>query len=53
MSGEGPLAEQIRTLFEVSKRRAGLTGRAMAVDQPISELSSAAFRVPTAQLDLF
>ncbi len=54
MSGEGPLAEQIRTLFEVSRRRAGLDSRRrLAVEQITDELSTAAFRVPTAQMDLF
>ena len=37
MTGTGPLAAQIRTLFEVSRRRHGLAGRG-------TPLSSAAFR---------
>lgn len=47
MSGAGPLAEQIRRLFEVSKRRAGL-------DRPSPPLSTAAFRRRSpGQLELF
>lgn len=47
MSGEGIFAEQIRRLFHVARRRAGLN-----VEFP--ELSTAAFRRPRgAQLDLF
>jgi DNA repair photolyase len=46
--GEGPYAEQIRGLFEVASRRAGLNG-------PGSPLSTAAFRrmSATGQTDLF
>ncbi|MEY2563865.1 MAG: hypothetical protein QOH88_2058 [Verrucomicrobiota bacterium] len=43
--GEGIYAEQIRSMFEVGCRRAGIGGR--------SELSTAAFRRITPQLDLF
>src|SRR3981081_2652806 len=43
--GEGIFAEQIRSLFEVSCRRAGIGTR--------SALSTAAFRRPREQLDLF
>jgi DNA repair photolyase len=43
--GEGILAEQIRSMFEVACRRAGMDGR--------PELSTAAFRRPCEQLDLF
>jgi DNA repair photolyase len=47
MRGEGPFAEQIRTLFEASRRRSGLASRG-------PELSTGAFRRPRrAQLDLF
>ena len=47
MRGEGIFAEQIRRLFHVSRRRAGLSGE-------FPELSTAAFRRPRdAQLDLF
>lgn len=53
MKGEGPLAEQIRNLFEVSKRRAGFGGKHLAVGNITEELSSEHFRVPTAQMDLF
>lgn len=53
MKGSGAAAEQIHTLFEVSKRRAGLGGENLAVQHISSELSTAHFRVPTAQLDLF
>ena len=51
MRGEGPLAEQIKALFTLAKRKAGLDGRLTGMDE--SELSTAAFRVPTAQLSLF
>jgi DNA repair photolyase len=45
-TGEGPYATQVRRLFDVARRRAGLTG-----DWP--ELSTAAFRRPAgAQLEL-
>jgi DNA repair photolyase len=43
--GEGIFAEQIRSMFEVSCRRFGIG------DRP--ELSTAAFRAPREQLDLF
>jgi len=43
--GEGIFAEQIRSMFEVSCRRFGIGGR--------PELSTAAFRRPREQLDLF
>src|SRR5882724_6535096 len=43
--GEGIFAEQIRSMFEVACRRAGIG------DRP--ELSTAAFRRPREQLDLF
>jgi DNA repair photolyase len=42
--GEGIFAEQIETMFEVSRRRAGLGER--------PELSTAAFRPPNEQLNL-
>lgn len=50
MRGEGPLAEQIKALFMFAKRQAGLD-ESRLMDE--SELSTAAFRVPTAQLSLF
>jgi DNA repair photolyase len=43
--GEGIFAEQIRSMFEVACRRAGIGGR--------PELSTAAFRRPREQLQLF
>jgi DNA repair photolyase len=43
--GEGIFAEQVAALFEVSRRRAGIGSRA--------KLSTAAFRRPREQLDLF
>lgn len=45
MQGEGIFAEQIRSLFEVSARRAGLNRERVA-------LSPAAFRRPGQQLEL-
>lgn len=44
MRGNGPFAEQIRTLFEVARRKAGL-------DQHAFELSAASFRRPEAPGD--
>jgi DNA repair photolyase len=44
MTGEGIFAEQIASLFEVSRRRAGIGKR--------PQLSTASFRRPTTQLDL-
>jgi DNA repair photolyase len=49
MTGEGPLAEQLKAWFEISKRRAGFA----AEREGSRELSTAAFRVPTAQLMLW
>lgn len=46
MRGEGVFAEQIRALFETSRRRAGL-------DRPRPELSTAAFRRPGEQRTLW
>jgi hypothetical protein len=47
MKGEGPFAEQVKTLFRQSKRRYGL-------DRPRPDLSTAAFRRPAgAQMGLF
>jgi DNA repair photolyase len=43
--GEGIFAEQIRSMFEVACRRYGINGR--------PELSTAAFRRPREQLQLF
>jgi DNA repair photolyase len=44
MRGDGFFAEQIRALFEIARRKAGFPSEAPR------ELSTAAFRVPTAQL---
>ncbi|MBV8203073.1 MAG: PA0069 family radical SAM protein [Acidobacteria bacterium] len=44
MRGEGIFAQQIRALFESARRRHGL-------DQPLGELSAAAFRRPTRPAD--
>lgn len=46
MRGEGFFAEQLRALFHVARKKAGFAG-----DMP--ELSAAAFRVPSDQLELF
>ena len=46
MKGEGIFAEQIKAIFALAKRKAGFRGQ-------MPELSTAAFRVPTAQLSLF
>jgi DNA repair photolyase len=47
MAGQGPWAEQIKTLFDVAKRRAGL-------DRPFPALSTEAFRPPAGpQMTLF
>lgn len=46
MRGEGKYAEQLRALFHVTRTRLGLAARG-------PELSTAAFRRPTAQLGLF
>jgi len=53
MRGEGPLADQIKALFEVSKRKAGFAGDSLAVNNVTSNLSTAHFRRPTAQMELF
>jgi DNA repair photolyase len=45
MSGEGPFAESIHRMFELHRNRLGLTQR--------TELSTGAFRRPTAQGSLF
>lgn len=46
MRGEGFFADQMRTLFHVARKRAGFPHN-------MPELSTAAFRVPSAQLELF
>jgi DNA repair photolyase len=53
MRGEGPLADQIKALFEVSKRKAGFRGDNAAVNNITDNLSAAHFRRPTAQMELF
>ena len=53
MRGEGPLAEQIKALFTVARRKAGLDGPTVGMNRTTLELSSASFRVPTNQLPLF
>lgn len=51
--GEGPLAEQISSLFEVARRKAGFGTHGPGANVMTAELSAASFRVPTAQLSLF
>ncbi len=46
MKGEGPLAEQVKALFAIAKRKAGFP-------ENLPELSTRGFRVPTSQLALF
>jgi DNA repair photolyase len=46
MRGDGAFADQIRQMFRISCRRYGL-------EREVSPLSTAAFRVPGSQLDLF
>ena len=53
MRGEGAAAEQIKALFLLAKRKAGLGGNTVGMNMTASELSAASFRVPTAQLSLF
>jgi DNA repair photolyase len=53
LRGSGPLAEQIRNLFEVSRRRTGLCGGEAASGEMMRNLSPSHFRVPSAQMDLF
>jgi DNA repair photolyase len=53
MRGEGPLADQIKALFEVSRRRAGFDGHNAAVSIITNNLSPAHFRVPSDQMELF
>jgi DNA repair photolyase len=47
MRGSGFFADQLRTLYEVSRRKAGFTGEGRW------DLSTASFRVPSEQLSLF
>jgi DNA repair photolyase len=53
MKGDGPLATQLKALFEVSKRKAGFENKHAVGMAPIGELSTASFRVPSDQLSLF
>jgi hypothetical protein len=53
MRGEGPLADQIKALFELSKRKAGFRGDSAAVDNITNNLSAVHFRVPSSQMELF
>lgn len=46
MRGEGEFAEQMKSMFEIAKRRAGL-------DRDVPHLSSDSFRRPGSQLNLF
>ena len=52
MRGEGPLAEQIKALFLLAKKKAGFQGESVGMNST-AELSAAAFRVPSDQLSLF
>lgn len=52
MRGEGPLAEQIKALFVVAKKKAGFRGESAGMNL-VAELSTASFRVPSDQLSLF
>ncbi len=52
MRGEGPLAEQIKALFLVAKKKAGFRGESVGMNST-AELSTASFRVPCDQLSLF
>jgi hypothetical protein len=52
MRGEGPLAEQIKALFVVAKKKAGFHGESAGMNST-AELSAASFRVPSDQLSLF
>lgn len=57
MTGTGPAAERLDQLFEVSARRVGLPSRRDDAETGVrmerDELSTAHFRVPSAQMDLF
>jgi DNA repair photolyase len=52
MRGEGPLAGQIKALFAVARRKAGLDAPCGEARVGV-ELSAASFRVPSAQMTLF
>jgi DNA repair photolyase len=53
LRGEGPLAEQIKALFLLAKRKAGLGGNSVGMNLAGTGLSAAHFRVPSDQLSLF
>jgi DNA repair photolyase len=53
MRGEGPLADQIKALFEVSKRKAGFAGDNAATKIITNNLNASHFRVPSDQMELF
>ena len=53
MRGEGPLAGQIKALFTLARRKAGLDGPPAGLNRTTLELSSESFRVPTNQMSLF
>ncbi|HEX8294890.1 MAG TPA: PA0069 family radical SAM protein [Chthoniobacteraceae bacterium] len=51
LTGTGPLAEQIKMLFDVARRKAGFPPEGAGLQ--VAELSTRHFRVPTDQLSLF
>lgn len=53
MRGEGPLADQIKALFEVSKRKAGFNGDHAAANIITNGLNASHFRVRSDQMELF
>ena len=53
MTGAGPAAEQLRQLFEVSARRAGFAPPSSELETGSRGLSTAHFRVPTAQMNFW
>lgn len=53
MRGEGALAQEIETLFRVSKAKAGFGKRLSDVNFATRELSAVHFKVPSSQLSLF
>jgi DNA repair photolyase len=53
MRGEGPLADQIKALFEVSKRKAGFGGDNAAANIITNNLNPTHYRVPSNQMEWF
>ncbi|HZJ15763.1 MAG TPA: PA0069 family radical SAM protein, partial [Chthoniobacteraceae bacterium] len=53
MRGEGSLAAEIKAFFDMARRKAGLASRKRVMERAVAQLSTAAFRVPTAQMSLF